>query len=323
MVVGRDEAAGFRARLVTKLQHRLGSGQLACTRREPPLDRRQPCLGDAALVVDLQPPERRQPVDPVVGVGSQQPPRAVRQLGTGEMAVPVVLGQRQRVHDACVQPPRMVGRHAERLRQRVGRREPDPLELRERVRIGLQLLDRPRTERPVDARGHCRRHAVAVQEQPQGAQTALLTPRFDGRADAPRADPRRLEQQAVRVAVDDRQHLGPVSLEQPARAALADMLDRAQVREQRVLADRLAHAHALGRELPAVLGVPAERAADVDHLAGLHVGERARHGHLLALVGHPDEDREVAVRQPPADGGDLQRELGSVGVLHRTASVVS
>ena len=100
----------------------------------------------------------------------EQPPRAVRQLGAGEMAVAVVLGQRQRVHDAGVQPPRVVGRHAQRLRQRVGRREPDPLELRERVRVGLQLLDRPRAERPIDARGDRGGHAVAVQEQPQRAQ---------------------------------------------------------------------------------------------------------------------------------------------------------
>ena len=114
-----------------------------------------------------------------------------------------------------------------------------------------------------------------------------------------------------------------MALQQPARAALTDVLDRPKVRQERVLPDRLAHAHALGRELPAVLRVPAKRAPDIDHLAGLDVCQRARHGDLLALVGQPDEHRKVAIGQPPADGGDLQRELCTVGVLHRTPSVVS
>src|SRR4029078_8299417 len=82
-----------------------------------------------------------------------------------------------------------------------------------------------------------------------------------------------------------------------------------------------AHARALGGELPAVLDVLAKGAAHVDHLAGLHVGQRARHRDLLALVGHPDEHREIAVGQPPANGGDLQRELRAVGVLHQRARV--
>ena len=166
MVVGRDEAARFGARFVTKLQDRLGACQLARPRRQPPLDRRKPCLGDAVLVVDLQPPQRRQPVDAVVGVGAQQALRAVLELGAGEMAVAVVLGQRERVHDARIQPPRMVGRHSQRLGQRVRGREADALELGQRVRVGLQLLDRARAERPIHARGDRGRHAVRVQEQP-------------------------------------------------------------------------------------------------------------------------------------------------------------
>ena len=60
---------------------------------------------------------------------------------------------------------------------------------------------------------------------------------------------------------------GPWRSSSHARAADPDVLDRAEVGEQRLLADGRADAHALGVELPAVAGVAAPGARDVDGLA--------------------------------------------------------
>ena len=58
-----------------------------------------------AVLVDDEAPARDELVDAVVGVAAEQRPRALEQLGAGEVAVPVVLGQRQRVDQPGVEAP--------------------------------------------------------------------------------------------------------------------------------------------------------------------------------------------------------------------------
>ena len=70
------------------------------------------------------------------------------------------------------------------------------------------------------------------------------------------------------------------------------------------------------------LAWPAKRAAHVDHLARA----ARRPAAPVTVTSSPSSVTPTSTAkspsgQPPADGGDLQRELGSVGVLHRTPSV--
>jgi hypothetical protein len=86
--------------------------------------------------------------------------------------VAVGLRELEGVDHPGVEPARGVGRRAERPRERVGRRPADPVELRERVRVLLQELDRARAEVPVDPRGGGRGDAVLLEEQADRAQLA-------------------------------------------------------------------------------------------------------------------------------------------------------
>ena len=141
-----------------------------------------------AIALDDQPPAGGELVDAVVGVGAEQAPGALGQLGAGEMAVAVALGLVQCVTQPCVEPPRRVRRRPQRLRERVRRGEADPVELGQAVGIGAQRLDGARPVRAVDPRRHRGRHAVLLEEQAHGAQRALVLPRAHGRPD-PRMRP--------------------------------------------------------------------------------------------------------------------------------------
>ena len=121
------------------------------------------------------------------------------------------------------------------------------------VGVRAQRLDGARAVGAVDARGHRRGHAVLLEEQPHRAQRALVLPRAHRRADARLPDPGHRAQRALGVAVDGGQDLlGAVALEQPRRPARPDVLDRAQIGEQGLLAGGLLDARALGHEAPAV-----------------------------------------------------------------------
>ena len=135
-----------------------------------------------------------------------------------------------------------------------------------------------------------------------------------------RPDARHLAQGAVGVAVDGGQDLlGAVALEQPLRPARPDVLDRAQVGEQRRLAGGLLDAGALGHEAPAVARMALPAALDGDRLALVDVVERADEHDLLALLADPGQHREGAVGRPPAHGGHLDAERALFGVegLHQ------
>ena len=169
-------------------------------------------------------------------------------------------------------------------------------------------------------RGHRRGHAVLLEEQPHRAQRALVLPRAHRRADPRAPDARHLAQRALGVAVDGGQHLlGAVALEQPRRPARPDVLDRAQVGEQRLLAGGLLDPGALGHEPPAVARVALPAALHGDRLALVDVVQRADEHDLLALVADPGQHREGAVGRPPAHGGHLDAERGLFGVerLHQ------
>jgi hypothetical protein len=216
----------------------------------------------------------------------------------------------QDVQQPGVDAPRRVGRRAERLRERVGGGEADPLDLGHRVGVDAQRLDRRRPERAVDPRRGGGRDAVALEEHPHRPQRALLLPRAHRRPDPRAPDPGHLAQRPAGVAVDRGEHLlGAVALEQPRRTANADVLDRGQVGQQRGLALGLAHAHPLDGELRPVLGMPAPRAPDVDRLAGVDVGERAGQHDLVALVADAVQHGEVALLEGVAHRRHLHRQL--------------
>ena len=113
--------------------------------------------------------------------------------------------------------------------------------------------------------------------------------------------------------------LRAVALEQPLRPARTDVLDRAQVGEQRRLAGGLLDAGALGHEAPAVARMALPAALDGDRLALVDVVERADEHDLLALLADPGQHREGAVGRPPAHGGHLDAERALFGVegLHQ------
>ena len=88
--------------------------------------------------------------------------------------------------------------------------------------------------------------------------------------------PGHLAQRALGIAVDGGQDLlGAVALEQPLRPARPDVLDRAQVGEQRRLAGGLLDARALGHEAPAVARMALPAALHGDRLALVDVVERS------------------------------------------------
>ena len=156
---------------------------------------------------------------------------------------------------------------------------------------------------------------MLLQQQADGALGALLLPRVHGRADPRAPDARHAAQRALGVAVDRGEHLaGAVVLEQPLRPARADVLDRPQVGQQRLLGGRRAQAGLAHREAPAVAGVLLPGAGQLDLLALVHVRERADGHDLLALLGDADDDGEVPVGRAPAHGRDLHGQLARVDV---------
>ena len=228
------------------------------------------------------------------------------------------LGERQRVLDAGGQPVGRIQRRVERARERVGRREADPVELADRVRLALQAGDRAGAEVARDAPGRRGVDAVRVEEQAQLAQLALVAPRRHRGAEPARPDPLHGREDALGIAVDRRQDLvGAEPLDETDRRDGSDMLDALEVGADRVLADRLEHAHALGLKLPAVAGVAAPAARDRDRLALAHVRERTDEHDLLALVGDRVEHGEVALGDAPAHPADLDVELGRRDVVRR------
>ena len=233
----------------------------------------------------------------------------------GEMAVPLGLREVQRVQDAGRQPVGRVQRRVERARQRVRGRESDPVELADRVRLALQALDRARPEVPRDAPGRRGVDAVGVEEQPQLAQLALVAPRRDGGAEAPRADAGDRAQHALGIAVDRIEDLvGAVALDEPDRRERPDVLDRLEVRADRVLADRLLHAHVRDLKLPAVAGVTPPAAGDGDRLALVDVPERPDEHDVVAVAADGVEHGEVAVGDAPAHPRDVGGQLARRGV---------
>ena len=167
-----------------------------------------------AVVLDHEPAAGGELVDAVVGVGAEQAPGALGQLGAGEMAVAVALGLDQRVAQAGIQPSGRVGRRPERLGKRVGGREADAVELGQPVGVRAQRLDGAGAVGAVDARGDRGGHAVLLEEEPHGAQRALVLPRAHRRADPRPPDPGHLVQRALGVAVDGREDLlGAVALQ--------------------------------------------------------------------------------------------------------------
>ena len=150
---------------------------------------------------------------------------------------------------------------------------------------------------------------MLVEEEPHRPLGALRLPRRDGGPQAHRPDARHLAQAPARVAVELGQDaLGAVALDEPRRAARADVLDARQVRLERRDARRLLQPDPVGRELAPVARVLAPGALDQDGLARLDVRERPGDRDLVALVGDAGEHGEVLAVGPPADRGDLDRQ---------------
>ena len=305
--VGRHERPPHRTAQRAHLQRRRALEQRAHPLGQPRLGPVQRRPADQ-LGLDDDLAARGQLVDGVIGVRAQQSRRATGELGARQPAVPVALGLAQHVHHARAQARGRVGRRPERTRQRVGGREPDALELGDPVGVVGQHVDRLRAQRPRRAGGDRRGHAVRVQEEPHRAQRARLLPRRHRRADPRPADARHLEQPGARIGVDDLEHLGAPAVHQIAGAQPSHVLDRREHPEQRRLADRLAQAHDLGRELAPEALVLAPAAADLDGLALVDVAERPGHRHRLALVGHAREHGELPVRRAPPHPLDLDHQ---------------
>ena len=210
-------------------------------------------------------------------------------------AVPVALGVRRAWSTPASMPRGRVGRQAERARQRVGRREADPVDLAWR-RTGPRAARRSRSGPSAcsTARGRGGGHAVRVEEQPHARGARACAPRTRGRgADARRPDARDLAR-AARAGRASTTSSTPAPWRSSRNTAPdgPTCLTDAEHGQQRRVGDAARRTpHALDRELPAVLGVLAPRPADLERLALVHVGERAGQRDLLAVVGRPRRAR--------------------------------
>ena len=221
----------------------------------------------------------------------------------------VGLGLAERVQQPGVEAPGVVGRRAQAARERVGGGEADAVDLGHRPRVRPQPLDRAGAERARDPPGRRGRDAVLVEEEAHRPLGALRLPRRDRGPQAHRADAGHLAQAPAGVVVELGQHaLGPVALDEPRRAARADVLDPGQMRLERRDARRLLQPDPVRHELAPVARVLAPGALDEDGLARLDVRERPGDGDLVALVGDAGEHGEVLAVGPPADRGDLDRQ---------------
>ncbi len=307
LVVGRHERARRRSLDAGELQRRAAVDELAHPARETALDAVHRRIGEQVAVGDEQ-PARDELVEAIRDVRPEQGARAPGELLAGEQAVAVLAGLLERVQHPGVEALRRLRVGSQRARQRVRRREPDALDLRGGVRVLAQHVDGLRAERALDARGGGTRDAVLGEEQPQRAAPADLLPRAHRRADPRRADPRDLAQAGPRLAVDQLEHAGPVTIEQPLGTAGPDVLDAGEHVQQRRVARRAQAPRLLDLEPPAVLGVAAPGAVRFERLALVDVVERAGQGDLVALVGERRDDGEAALRSAPAHGHHLRAQ---------------
>ena len=160
------------------------------------------------------------------------------------MAVPLGLGEVQRVQDAGRQPVGRVERGVERARERVGGREPIPsssqIAYGSRCRRSIEPAPKCRAMRPADAAS-----TPWVSRNSRSSRSSRWSRHeATARAEAARADAGDRAQHALGVAVDRVEHLvGAVALDEPDRRERPDVLDRLEVGADRVLADGLLHPH--------------------------------------------------------------------------------
>ena len=317
--VGGDEAVARAARGDVEASGGPSSISARTCSRQAALDASIPGSSTRSPSSD-EPAARGERVDAVLGVGAEQAPRALGQLGAGEVAVAVVLGLAQGVAQARVEPPGASGGVPSACASASAVREADAVELGQRRR-GPRAAARSRRARgAVDPRGDGRRHAVLVQEQPHRAQRALRPPTSAPRRRCASGRCPGTSRSARRDRGRRRQHLlGPVALEQPRRAARADVLDRAQVGQQRVLAGGLLHpdcARATKRQ-PCLGCARQAPSTSTDSPSWTWSSAPGDHD-LLAVVADRREHGERAVVRPPAHRGHLDAE-GAIG-RGRTAS---
>ncbi len=244
----RHERAGLGSRHAAQAQRRLGVKQRAHVRREAPLDRVQPGVGDAAGVDDDL-AARGELVDRVADLAAAKQARgALGQLGARQVAVAVGLGLTQRVQHA--RPPAGRGRQAAcRARARARRRSRSRCRRARRSRTGRAAAARS-SRRRSDARCAAADAASTpcVSRNSRSSRSSRWS-RHEATAPTSRRGPMpgTDAQDALGVAVDRRQHLvGAEALDQPRGAERADVLDRLQVGEQR-RGRRRARARARGR----------------------------------------------------------------------------
>jgi hypothetical protein len=208
-----------------------------------------------------------------------------------------------------------VGGRAERAGHRVGGRERDPIDLGQRVGILLQERERATAQRLVHARGHRGWNAVLGEQERERAATGVLLPGRHRRLELGLADARYLEQSRARIAVDDLEHLVAMACQQPLGAARADVLDRAQQRDQRIRAGG-ADLQVLDVELAPEARMLAPRALDLDGVALVQVRDRTRERDLLAVIADGGQHREAAIVRAPTHRDDLSGE--GRGLRHPT-----
>ena len=212
----------------------------------------------------------------------------------------VALGLLERVQHAGVEALRRCGVGAQRAGERVGGREADAVDLGRGVRVGAQQLDRLRPERPLDPRRRRSRDAVLGEEQPQRAAPAQ---RSHERTAAPIREgpiPGTSRSRARGSRSTTSSTSGPCCSSSQAAPLGPTCLTEDEEVQQRRVARRARPADALDLEAPAVLGVPAPGALDLEQLALVDVVERPGQRDLVAVVGQRGDDREPALGGRPA-----------------------
>jgi hypothetical protein len=212
-------------------------------------------------------------------LATEQTRRRLDQARARRVAVTVLGGLVERVQDTGLEALRGVERHAERLRDAIGREETDARDVaRQSIRILAHDGDGTVTIAFVDARGVRGTDAVRLQEHHDVANAALFLPGRLDRRDAFGAQTRDLAQPR-RFLVDDAQRVGAEVVDQ---LACHDRPDTAHQTRAEILLDadgrgRLDAQERLDAELAPVAAVVDPAAGHAQALARLHAGEVAHH----------------------------------------------
>ena len=298
-------------------QRRRRAGELAHALGEPPLGAVHPRIQRRARRRD-ELRRRRAAVDARRPAAPAAAPRARSSSSRGRKQWPSCSAARSAWRSAASMRVGRVGGDAERAGHRVGGREADPVDARPARRDPAAAA--PSAPPPSAL---CTRAATApgtpcsASSSAQRAAAARCSlPGRDRRLSLALADARHLEQARARVAIDDLEHLVAVAVQQPLGAARADVLDRAQQREQRVRGRRRRPAGSTC-ELAPEARMLAPGARDLDRVALVQCAIGPVSDDLLAVVVERREHREAAVVGAPAHRDDLGGE-GAVPDPRRT-----